>query len=85
MLYSPFVASPAILNFLGVCHKYPNTRPSEFMGLTDEYTSYCFDEACAQIMYRLENNEEPYFKETDETHYTRPSELYKKYEKGGRP
>lgn len=54
------------------------------MGIDDEYTAYCFNEACAQIMYRLEKGEEPYFKTVDDTHYTKPSQLYSKYRKGGR-
>ena len=54
------------------------------MGIDDEYTAYCFNEACAQIMYRLEKGEEPYFKTVDTTHYTRPSQLYNKRKKGGR-
>lgn len=54
------------------------------MGLEDEYTSYCFNEACAYMMYRIENGEKPYFKENKgKQHYSRPSDLYKKYEKGG--
>lgn len=84
MLYNPFVNSRGILNFLAVCNKYKCALPSQLMGLQDEYTAYCFNEACAQIMYRLEKGEEPTFRTKDTTHYTRPSELYKKYKKGGR-
>jgi len=43
------------------------------LGLTDVYTSYCFDEACAFILGKLENGEEPVFK----SHYSNFSDMYK--------
>lgn len=51
-------------------------RPSELMAIPDEYTAYCFDEACAVILQKLKDGEEP----IEKTHYTSPSQLYKKYE-----
>lgn len=36
-------------------------RPSTLLDITDPYTAYCFDEACAYITGRLEKGEEPQF------------------------
>lgn len=47
--------------------------PSEMLSLTDPYTAYCFNEACACIMKHLDDKEEPVF----EVRYSRASELYK--------
>jgi hypothetical protein len=43
--------------------------PSEVLRIKDEYTSFCFDEACMYIIEKLENKEEPRFieSETDQT------------------
>jgi len=32
------------------------------MRIEDEYTAFCFDETCDEIMYRLRNDEKPLFK-----------------------
>lgn len=32
------------------------------MALKDEYTAYCFDEACALIISKMKSGEEPVFK-----------------------
>lgn len=37
-------------------------RPSTLLDITDSYTAYCFDEACAYITGQLEKGEEPQFK-----------------------
>lgn len=50
-------------------------RPSEMLGIEDEYVAYCLDEACAYIMNRLDEKEEMYF----EKHYSSFSELYSNY------
>lgn len=42
--------------------KYYNVRPSTFFDISEPYTSYCFDEACAYISSKIENGEEPRFK-----------------------
>ena len=36
-------------------------RPSALLGLIDDYTAYCFDEACAFILQKIEDGEEPTF------------------------
>jgi hypothetical protein len=39
--------------------------PSEVLRIKDEYTSFCFDEACMYIIEKLENKEEPRFIESE--------------------
>jgi len=50
-------------------------RPSELLGLADVYTSFCFDEACAFIIGKIENGELPTFK----VQYNSFADLYKSY------
>lgn len=73
-LFSPFVGSPDILRILGIAQRY-KVRPSELMGTLDEYTAYCFDEACAYIMLMMDSKEEPMF----HTRYRSFSDLYAQY------
>jgi hypothetical protein len=37
-------------------------RPSQLLNLTNDYEAFCFDEACAYIMGKLEEKEQPKFK-----------------------
>lgn len=58
---------------------YP-CRPSEIMGIKDEYTAFCFDEACAFIVKQLRDGKKPIMKvENDKIVYNKPSDLYRKY------
>ena len=67
-----------------------HSRPSEILGIDDEYTAYCLDEACALIVSKIDNDEKPKFNKKEkkkeskkvEKKRTRmlPSEIYKKYE-----
>lgn len=50
-------------------------RPSSLLGIDDYYTAYCFDEACAYIMTRIDNKEEPVFQRK----YSSFSELYSQF------
>ena len=50
--------------------------PSELLGIEDCYTAYCFDEACAYILSRLEKGEQPVFTKT----YTSFADMYKHYD-----
>lgn len=34
-------------------------RPSEILGIKDDYTAFCLDEACAYIKMRIEKGDEP--------------------------
>ena len=60
-------------------------RPSEVIGLYDEYEAFCFDEACNCIAYHLMNEEEANYREFDEkgerkkNHYKSFSDLYKQF------
>lgn len=59
-------------------------RPSELMDISDAYTAFCFDEACAYILKELKDGKEPVFKkesnnDSNDRSYRRPSDLYKKY------
>ena len=37
--------------------------PSEILRIKDEYTSYCFDEACEYILSQLDEEKKPVFLE----------------------
>lgn len=50
-------------------------RPSKILEISDSYTAFCLDEACAFIINKLENKEEPKFV----VNYSKPSDLYEKY------
>lgn len=56
---------------LGLAKIY-NVRPSTLLFIEDEYTAFCFDEACGIIFSRMQNKEEPVFEvqEEDRKHYS---------------
>ena len=37
-----------------------HSRPSKILGIDDEYTAYCLDEACALIISKIDNDEDRY-------------------------
>ena len=46
-------------------------RPSEIIRITDdEYTAYCFDEACAYFLSELSEKKEPHFAEDEKSNPT---------------
>lgn len=52
------------------------------MGIKDDYTAFCFDEAAAFIVSRLKEGKEPVMKigaSGGPAEYKRPSDLYNKY------
>lgn len=59
---------------LGVAQRY-SKRPSELLDIGDPYTAYCFDEACAYIMNRIDAGDEVVF----EKKYKSFSDLYADY------
>jgi hypothetical protein len=59
-----------------VASKY-GCRPSTLLDLSDPYTTYCFDEACAYILSRIEEGDTPVFK----VHYKSFADMYKNYGK----
>lgn len=40
-----------------------NRLPSEIARLDDEYTAFCFDEACLYIITQLEDKKKPHFRD----------------------
>lgn len=62
--------------------KLYNCLPSDIMGIDDNYTAFCFNEACAEIMLRLQNEEKPIYREQREEEqegYSNFTEFYKKF------
>ena len=45
-------------------------RPSEILRLFDEYTAYCFDEACAYFLSELSEKKQPHFEEDEKSNPT---------------
>lgn len=41
--------------------KSQNQKPSNVLCIEDEYTAFCFDEACEYIMINIRNGEEPQY------------------------
>lgn len=64
-------------------------RPSKIAGIEDTYVAYCFDEACAYIQVRIDNEEKPAFnkigndkkskKRIKKNQRMLPSEIYERY------
>ena len=63
-------------------------RPSKIAGIEDTYVAYCFDEACAYIQIRIDNEEKPVFNKIDDKKSKKrikknqrmlPSEIYERY------
>lgn len=63
--------------------KLYNVRPSYIIGIEDEYTQYCFDEAVAYIISRIKDGKNPNFSikynkgTVEKPHYSKMSDLYK--------
>ena len=55
-----------------------NKRPSEIMCIDDEYTAFCFDEACSSIEEMLRDKDVPSPQFT--VKYESFSDLYKQYD-----
>lgn len=56
-------------------------RPSNLLGIQDNYTSFCLDEACAYIIAMLEDGKKPMFekKQIVNKQARLPSEIYEQY------
>lgn len=83
LIWNPFVASKEILRLLGTYKMLDmHCRPSELLEIDDAYTAFCFDEACAYILSKLKDGEEPIIKEeeTSQKTYAKPSDFYKKFD-----
>lgn len=62
--------------------KLYNCLPSDIIGIEDIYTAFCFNEACAEIMLRLQNEEKPIYREQreeEQEEYSNFTEFYKKF------
>ena len=59
--------------------KQYSCRPSQLLGIEDEYTAFCFDEACCEIIARLKNEEIPRYRTTQNNEYSSFKEFYKQY------
>lgn len=56
-------------------------RPSALLDINDPYTAFCFDEACAYIIKRAMDGENPIIKNKiikEHKEYSKPSDLYNK-------
>lgn len=51
--------------------------PSELIGIEDEYTAFCLNEACMLIQVKIENGESPQFR----AKYKSFADLYRHYER----
>lgn len=60
---------------LGVAKSY-DCRPSSFFKDMDEYTAYCFDEACALIAIKMQDGEKPSFEKKVKGHFKNFSDYY---------
>ena len=83
VILNPFVRTGEVLRVIGILGTldFP-CRPSTLMGIEDNYTDFCFDEACAFIVKQLKDGKEPIMRiENDKIVYKKPSDLYKHYSK----
>lgn len=77
-----FVQNERVLNVIAMSKIY-NVRPSDIIGIEDDYTRYCFDEAMIYIIAKIKDGEKPNFSIKDEDgliekpHYSKMSDLYK--------
>lgn len=75
----PFVQSKKIESVIAMSKMY-NCLPSDLLKIEDDYTSFCFNEACAIIMMKIDKGEKPIYKtEQEEQHYSNFKDLYKQY------
>ena len=49
--------------------KQYNCLPSEILGIEDDYTAFCFNEACMNIIIHLESGEKPRYIENKKNDY----------------
>lgn len=63
---------------LGLAKIY-KCRPSSLLNVTDPYTAYCFDEACAYIQCEIDNGNKPEFNRNKK--FSSFTDLYASYGK----
>lgn len=55
--------------------------PSQIIGIEDNYTAFCFNEACAYILSELQDGKEIIRKEEKSSFtYKKPSDFYSKFD-----
>ena len=81
LILNPFVRTGEVLRIIGIVGTFNYVcRPSELMSIKDEYTAFCFDEACAFIIRQIKDGKEPIMRiENDSVVYKKPSDLYRHY------
>lgn len=61
--------------------KYYRCLPSVLMNIEDEYTAFCFNEACCVIAMRLQEGDKPHYidpvKTKEVKHYNSFKDMYK--------
>lgn len=57
-------------------HRIFGVKPSDLFDIKDPYTAYCFNEAVALIIIKMNDGEEPQFKKK----YGSFSDIYKRFE-----
>lgn len=60
-----------------------NRRPSEILGIDNDYTAFCFDEACAYIICQMNNDKTPDYnywkKEEKQQNFSSFKDFYKQF------
>lgn len=56
--------------------------PSTILGIDDDYTAFCFNSACANILVRIQNDEKPHYiehkaEQEEPKHYENFKDFYK--------
>lgn len=84
---NPFVKSNSIISVLNQARLY-KCLPSQIIGIDpeDDYTAYCFNEACCYISQKIDQGEEPNFNIPDfykakPKHYKTFGDFYSKFNK----
>lgn len=78
---NPFVDSDEMLRLIGMYKTLElHCRPSELLEIADAYTAFCFDEAFAFILRKLQDGEKPVVKNKNKGNYKKPSDFYKQFE-----
>jgi hypothetical protein len=75
------VKTRSVENVIAIAKEF-GCLPSEVMSIKDEYTAYCFNEACINVLMRIKNKETPHWITLDngkekEKSYTNFSDFYK--------
>lgn len=58
--------------------KMYHTSPSKILRIDDEYLGFCFDEACALIVTKMQNKEKPTFDEESKKE-NKPKKKYRSF------